>query len=53
MAGIMKYICHRIYFKELRVLSNSRISLMKRSNALKNTITAVMDEYFPPNSDCV
>src|SRR5680860_180387 len=34
-------------FAELRVLSNSRISLMKRSNALKNTITAVMDEYFP------
>lgn len=34
-------------FAELRVLSNSRISLMKRHNALKNTITAVMDEYFP------
>jgi len=34
-------------FVELRVLSNSRISLMKRYNALKNTITAVMDEYFP------
>jgi len=34
-------------FAELRVLSNSRISLMKRSNALKNIITAVMDEYFP------
>ena len=34
-------------FAELRVLSNSRISLMKRSNALKNTITAVRDEYFP------
>lgn len=34
-------------FAELRVLSNSRISLMKRYNALKNTITAVMDEYFP------
>lgn len=34
-------------FAELRVLSNSRISLMKCSNALKNTITAVMDEYFP------
>ncbi len=34
-------------FAELRVLSNSRISLMKRFNALKNTITAVMDEYFP------
>ena len=34
-------------FAELRVLSNSRISLMKRHNAIKNTITAVMDEYFP------
>jgi len=34
-------------FAELRVLSNSRISLMKRYNALKNTITAVVDEYFP------
>jgi len=34
-------------FAELRVLSNARISLMKRFNALKNTITAVMDEYFP------
>ena len=34
-------------FAELRVLSNSRISLMKRFNALKNSFTAVMDEYFP------
>ena len=34
-------------YAELRVLANSRISLMKRHNALKNTITAVMDEYFP------
>jgi transposase len=34
-------------FAELRVLSNSRISLVKRHSALKNTITAVMDEYFP------
>jgi len=34
-------------YAELRVLTNSRISLMKRYNALKNTITAVMDEYFP------
>ncbi|OPL15083.1 MAG: transposase [Firmicutes bacterium ML8_F2] len=37
----------RDIFAELRVLSNSRISLMKRHNALKNTITTVMDEYFP------
>lgn len=34
-------------FAELRVLANSRISMMKRHTALKNTITAVMDEYFP------
>lgn len=34
-------------FAELRVLSNTRVSLMKRHNALKNTITAVLDEYFP------
>lgn len=34
-------------YAELRVLMNSRISLTKRYNALKNTITAVMDEYFP------
>jgi transposase len=34
-------------FAELRVLSNTRVSLMKRYNALKNTITAVYDEYFP------
>lgn len=34
-------------FAELRVLSNSRINLMKRHNAIKNTITAVLDEYFP------
>ncbi|AHF11480.1 IS110 family transposase [Dehalobacter restrictus] len=31
-------------FTELRVLTNERISLMKRYNALRNTITAVMDE---------
>lgn len=34
-------------FAELRVLSNSRVSLMKRHNSVKNTITAVLDEYFP------
>jgi len=34
-------------FAELRVLTNTRISLMKRHNAIKNTITAVLDEYFP------
>ena len=40
------YMPHDIY-AELRVLSNTRISIMKRNNALKNTITAVLDEYFP------
>jgi transposase len=34
-------------YGELRVLSTARISLMKRRNALQNTITAVLDEYFP------
>lgn len=34
-------------FAELRVLSNTRGSLMKRQNAIKNTIKAVLDEYFP------
>ena len=34
-------------FAELRVLSNTRVSLMKQQNAIKNTITAVLDEYFP------
>ncbi|WP_241422431.1 IS110 family transposase [Candidatus Contubernalis alkaliaceticus] len=40
------YMPHDI-FAELRGLSNARISLMKRHSALKNTITAVLDEYFP------
>jgi transposase len=34
-------------YGELRGLSNARISAMKRSNAVKNTITAILDEYFP------
>jgi transposase len=34
-------------FAELRVLSNTRCSLMKRQNAIKNTIKAVLDEFFP------
>jgi transposase len=40
------YMPHDV-FAELRVLSTSRTSLMKRRNAIKNTITAVLDEYFP------
>jgi len=34
-------------FGELRGLSNARVGLMKRANAIKNTITAILDEYFP------
>jgi len=37
----------RDVYAELRVLSNTRVSLMKRQNAIKNTIRAVLDEYFP------
>ena len=34
-------------YAEMRVLANSRENVMKRNNAIKNTITAIMDEYFP------
>ena len=34
-------------YGELRVLLNARVSAMKRSSAVKNTITAILDEYFP------
>ena len=34
-------------YGELRGLTNARISVMKRSSAVKNTITAILDEYFP------
>jgi transposase len=34
-------------YAELRVLTNTRISILKRNDALKNTITAMLDEYFP------
>jgi len=40
------YLPQDIY-GELRVLSNTRVSLLKRQNALKNTIRTVLDEYFP------
>lgn len=40
------YLPHDVY-AQLRVLSTTRTGLNKRRNALKNTITAVMDEYFP------
>ena len=34
-------------YGELRVLTNARESEMKRNNAVKNTMTAILDEYFP------
>ncbi|NLX26845.1 MAG: IS110 family transposase, partial [Lentisphaerae bacterium] len=34
-------------YGELRGLTNARASVMKRNNAVKNTITAILDEYFP------
>jgi transposase len=34
-------------YAELRVLTNGRVSIMKRNNAVKNRITAILDEYFP------
>ena len=40
------YLPHDVY-AELRGLSTTRTGLNKRKNALKNTITAVMDGYFP------
>ena len=40
------YLPHDIY-AELRGLSTTRNSLNKRRRALKNTIIAVMDEFFP------
>lgn len=40
------YLPHDVY-AQLRGLSTTRTGLNKRKNALKNTITAVMDEYFP------
>jgi len=40
------YLPQDIY-AELRVLANARNSVMRRNNAVKNTITAVLDEYFP------
>ena len=40
------YLPQGIY-GELRGLTNARVSVMRRSNAVKNTITAILDEYFP------
>lgn len=40
------YLPHDIY-AELRGLGTTRTSMNKRKKAVENTITAVMDEYFP------
>lgn len=40
------YLPHDIY-AELRGLSTTRISILKRRNAIKNSAIAVLDEYFP------
>jgi transposase len=40
------YMPQNVY-AELRVLSNTRVSILKRNSAVKNTITALLDEYFP------
>ena len=34
-------------YADLRILANSRENTMRRNNAVKNQITAIMDEYFP------
>jgi transposase len=34
-------------YAELRGLSNARVNVMKRNNAVKNNIIAILDEYFP------
>lgn len=34
-------------YAELRMLATARISVMSRNNEIKNTITAILDEYFP------
>jgi len=40
------YLPQDIY-AELRVLSNTRVGILKRNSATKNNITATLDEYFP------
>lgn len=44
------YLPHDVY-AGLRRLSTTRTGLNKRKNVLKNTITAVMDEFFPEYSE--
>ena len=40
------YLPQDIY-AELRVPANTRVSVMKRLMSVKNTVTAILDEYFP------
>lgn len=40
------YIPNEIY-SELRVLTNTRHELIKKTSSIKNRITAILDEYFP------
>jgi transposase len=40
------YLPQDIY-ADLRTLSNTRVSIMKRYCSIKNSITAILDEYFP------
>lgn len=40
------YLLHDVY-ADLRVLATARNSVNRQKNALENTITAVIDEYFP------
>lgn len=44
------YMPHDIY-AELRVLATTRINVNKRKSAVENSITAVIDEYFPEFMD--
>lgn len=44
------YLPHDVY-AELRGLSTVRTSLNKRKKAIKNTITAILDEFFPEYVD--
>jgi transposase len=40
------YLPQEVY-GELRGLTNARASVLKRSSAVNNTVTAILDEYFP------
>jgi len=34
-------------YGELRILTNTRVNVIKKQSSIKNTITAILDEYFP------